>query len=101
LPPSVYGGVLSAVLLVQAPSSRPWRYVLGHAGSIEIEQRLVERGLQLPAPMMVPAGVEIPFAWVRVRGDRAYVSGHGALEPGGAPAGPFRKVPKEVSLEEG
>ena len=71
-----------------------------HAGGMDIEQRLAERGLQLPAPMMVPAGVEIPFAWVRVRGDRAYVSGHGALELGGTPAGPFGKVPSAVSFEE-
>jgi enamine deaminase RidA (YjgF/YER057c/UK114 family) len=50
--------------------------------------------------MLLPPGVEIPFAWVRVRGDRAYVSGHGALQPDGAPAGPFGKVPGPVSLDE-
>jgi enamine deaminase RidA (YjgF/YER057c/UK114 family) len=71
-----------------------------HAGTVETEQRLSERGLALPAPMILPPGVEIPFAWVRVRGDRAYVSGHGALDPDGAPAGPFGQVPDPVSLEQ-
>lgn len=43
--------------------------------------------------------MEIPFAWVRVQGTRAYVSGHGALAADGTPTGPFGKVPSEVSLE--
>ncbi len=37
---------------------------------------------------------------MRVRGNRAYVSGHGALDPSGSPAGPFGSVPDEVSLED-
>ncbi|MGI8909330.1 MAG: RidA family protein [Rubrobacteraceae bacterium] len=51
--------------------------------------------------MQLPPGVELPFAWVRVRGDRAYVSGHGALDPDGTLSGPFGKVGAEVSPEEG
>jgi enamine deaminase RidA (YjgF/YER057c/UK114 family) len=47
----------------------------------------------------LPPGVAIPFDWVRVRGNRALVSGHGPLAPDGTPAGPFGKVPSEVSLE--
>jgi enamine deaminase RidA (YjgF/YER057c/UK114 family) len=46
--------------------------------------------------MVLPPGVEIPFAWVRVRRARAYISGHGALQPDGLPAGPFGKVPVTV-----
>ena len=42
----------------------------------------------------------ITASWVRVRGNRAFVSGHGALTPDGSPGGPFGKVPTEVSLEE-
>jgi enamine deaminase RidA (YjgF/YER057c/UK114 family) len=71
-----------------------------HAGTVETERRLSECGLTLPAQIILPTGVETPFAWVRVRGDRAYVSGHGALEPDGTPAGPFGKVPDPVSLEQ-
>lgn len=36
-----------------------------------------------------------------MRGDRAYVSGHGALNPDGSLSGPFGKVGEEVSAEEG
>ncbi len=67
---------------------------------MDVERRLDELGLILPAPAALPAGVEIPFAWVRLRGNRAYVSGHGALAADGSPAGPFGKVPIEVTLEE-
>lgn len=66
----------------------------------QVEQRLDELGLQLPAEPKLPPGMTIPFQWVRVRGNRAYVSGHGALAPDGSPLGPFGKVPSEVSLEE-
>jgi enamine deaminase RidA (YjgF/YER057c/UK114 family) len=43
--------------------------------------------------------VEIPFAWVRVHGDRVLLSGHGALGPDGTPQGPFGKVPSEITVE--
>jgi enamine deaminase RidA (YjgF/YER057c/UK114 family) len=52
---------------------------------MRIEQRLAERGLVLPEPMAAPAGLVLPFPWVRVFGDRAYVSGHGPLQPDGTP----------------
>ena len=67
---------------------------------MRIEQRLDELGLVLPEAAKPPPGIRISFSWVRVRGDRAFVSGHGALAPDGSPAGPFGKVPSEVSLEE-
>jgi enamine deaminase RidA (YjgF/YER057c/UK114 family) len=67
---------------------------------VKVEQRLAELGLELPPPMLLPPGVETPFAWVRIRGDRAYVSGHGALQRDGSPAGPFGEVPGTVSLDD-
>jgi enamine deaminase RidA (YjgF/YER057c/UK114 family) len=67
---------------------------------MNVERRLDELGLNLPAAATMPPGVEIPFAWVRVRGNRAFVSGHGALAADGSPAGPFGKVPSEVTLDE-
>ena len=63
-----------------------------------VEQRLAQLGLTLPVEPALPPGVTIPFQWVRVRGTRAFVSGHGALDAGGAPAGPFGRVPSQVSL---
>lgn len=65
-----------------------------------VEQRLGELGLELPGAAKLPPGVTIPFQWVRVRGNRAYVSGHGALAADGSPQGPFGKVPSQVSLED-
>jgi enamine deaminase RidA (YjgF/YER057c/UK114 family) len=64
------------------------------------EQRVTELGLQLPSEPLLPKGVRIPFDWVRVVGDRCVLSGHGALGHDGAPAGPFGRVPSEVSLED-
>lgn len=65
-----------------------------------VEARLAARGLVLPPEPTLPAGVTIPFHWVRVRGRRAFISGHGALSPDGQPLGPFGAVPGEVSLEQ-
>jgi enamine deaminase RidA (YjgF/YER057c/UK114 family) len=45
-----------------------------------IEDRLAELGLSLPEPTAAPPGVELPFALVRVSGDRAYISGHGPAD---------------------
>jgi len=67
---------------------------------MDIESRLEALGLTLPAPAALPEGVEIPFDWVRVHQDRAFVAGHGPLDPDGSPAGPFGKVPTEVTLED-
>jgi enamine deaminase RidA (YjgF/YER057c/UK114 family) len=44
--------------------------------------------------------VRLPFASVRVRGSRAYISGHGPFNPDGSLAGPFGKVGAEVTLEQ-
>jgi enamine deaminase RidA (YjgF/YER057c/UK114 family) len=64
------------------------------------EQRIAELGLLLPPEPLLPAGIRVPFDWVRVIGERCVLSGHGALGPDGAPAGPFGSVPSEVSLED-
>ena len=65
---------------------------------MRVEQRLEELGLVLPKEAQPPPGVKIPFRWVRVHGSRAFVSGHGPLTGDGTPAGPFGKLPGEVSL---
>ena len=66
-----------------------------------IEEKLHERGLVLPAPLKLPAGVALPFPWVRVHGDRAYISGHGPQNADGSLAGPLGKVGREVTPEQG
>jgi enamine deaminase RidA (YjgF/YER057c/UK114 family) len=65
------------------------------------EAKLKELGLVLPGPATTPPGLVLPFSWVRVRGNRAYVSGHVPLNPDGSFAEPFGKVGVDVSEEEG
>ena len=66
-----------------------------------IEGKLHELGLVLPAPMKLPPGMVLPFPWVRVRGRRAFVSGHGPLEVDGSIAAPLGRVGADLSVEEG
>ncbi|HEV7234960.1 MAG TPA: RidA family protein, partial [Ktedonobacteraceae bacterium] len=54
----------------------------------------------LPEALKAPAGVKLPFANVRVRGNRAYIAGHGPLMPDGSLAKPLGKVGAEVSEQE-
>lgn len=68
---------------------------------MKVEAKLEELGLVLPEPTKTPPGLVLPFSWVRVRGDRAYISGHGPLDPDGSISGPFGKVGREVSEEQG
>lgn len=65
-----------------------------------IEAKLAEMGLVLPEPLKAPPGVVFPFEWVRVRGKRAYISGHIATNADGTLAGPLGKVGAEVSPEQ-
>jgi enamine deaminase RidA (YjgF/YER057c/UK114 family) len=65
-----------------------------------IEARMRALGLELPATASAPPGVRLPFAFVRVRGRRALVSGHGPQLPDGSLAPPFGKVGAEVTPEQ-
>ena len=67
---------------------------------MRIEDRLRELGLVLPEPFQSPTGRPYPFSWVRVRGNRAYVSGHLPLAPDGSLAEPRGKVGAEVTPEQ-
>lgn len=65
-----------------------------------IEEKLDAMGSVLPEPMKPPQGVAVPPTWIRVRGNIAYLSGQSARNADGSPAGPFGKVPTEVSIED-
>jgi len=67
---------------------------------MQIEAKLHELGLVLPEQLSVPS-MRLPFAQVRIRGKRAYISGHGPQNPDGSVALPLGKVGAEVSLDEG
>jgi hypothetical protein len=68
---------------------------------MKIDQRLAELGLELPAPTSIPEGMRLPFRWVRVVGKRITISGHGPSLPDGSIAGPFGKVGRELTPEQG
>ncbi len=65
-----------------------------------IKAKIDEMGLVLPAPLVLPEGMVLPFPEVNVRGDRAFISGAGPLNTDGTLAGPFGKVGAEVSLDD-
>jgi enamine deaminase RidA (YjgF/YER057c/UK114 family) len=67
---------------------------------MQIEAKLEALGLTLPELFSPPAGTKLPFSWVRVRGNRAYISGHAPQNPDGSLAQPLGKVGSEVSPEE-
>jgi enamine deaminase RidA (YjgF/YER057c/UK114 family) len=66
----------------------------------EIEARLQEMGLQLPAPIKLPPGVVLSFPWVHMRNDRAFVSGHAPLAPDGSLAQPMGRVGEHLTPEQ-
>jgi enamine deaminase RidA (YjgF/YER057c/UK114 family) len=66
-----------------------------------VEDRLRALGLALPAPTRAPPGAKLPFAWVRVVGNRGLISGHGPTSADGSLAPPFGKIGAEVTLEQG
>jgi hypothetical protein len=68
---------------------------------MEIEARLAALGLTLPAPLQPPPGVVLPFSFVRVRGHRAYIAGHGPQHADGSVAGPLGKVGEALTPEQG
>lgn len=67
----------------------------------QIESKLNALGLNLPERLKVPPNVKTPSTWVSLRGDKAYISGHGPQNPDGSVAEPFGKVGDGVSLEQG
>jgi enamine deaminase RidA (YjgF/YER057c/UK114 family) len=66
-----------------------------------IEARLAALGLVLPPALKPPAGVVLPFQFVRVAGHRASISGHGPQAPDGTVAKPLGKVGRDLMVEQG
>jgi len=67
----------------------------------QIEARLAKLGLTLPPAVKPPSGVALPFRFVRVIGTRALISGHSPQAADGSIAGPFGKVGRELTAEQG
>ena len=68
---------------------------------MHVEAKLQALGLVLPPPLPTPPGWRFTFPWVRTRGKRVYVSGHGPQAPDGSIAQPLGKVGADVTPEEG
>jgi enamine deaminase RidA (YjgF/YER057c/UK114 family) len=68
---------------------------------MEIERKLESLGLALPPALKPPPGMNLPFAFVRVRGNRAYIAGHGPQNPDGSLVATLGKVDADVTVEQG
>jgi len=66
-----------------------------------VEERLAALGLTLPPAPESPVGMRFPFAFVRVTGDRALISGHGPQAADGSWALPRGKVGRDLSVDDG
>jgi enamine deaminase RidA (YjgF/YER057c/UK114 family) len=72
----------------------------GEPGMPTPETRLEDLGLTLPQPTRLPEGLQIPFAFVNVRGDRALISGHPRSAMDGRIGGPFGVVGHDFTTEQ-
>lgn len=66
----------------------------------EVEQRLQELGLEIPAPLQIPPGMSVPLAFIKVMGTRVIVAGHGPQEQDGSIAQPLGRVGEDVTQEQ-
>lgn len=67
----------------------------------KVEERLSALGLVLPGPIKPPPGIALPFQFVRLVGNRAFISGHGPQNPDGSIAAPLGKLGRELTVEQG
>jgi len=67
----------------------------------KVEERLSALGLVLPEPVKPPPGVLLPFQFVRLLGNRAFISGHGPQNADGSIAVPLGKLGRELTVEQG
>jgi hypothetical protein len=67
---------------------------------MNVEARLAALGLSLPPPLIVPKNARLPFAFVRVCGNRAYVAGHGPQDADGHVTRTRGKVGRDVTIEQ-
>ncbi|MDO5506278.1 MAG: RidA family protein [Pseudoxanthomonas suwonensis] len=63
-----------------------------------ITDRIAALGLQLPPPLIIPDGADLPFAFAHRVGTRVLIAGHGPQGSDGTLVGPFGKVGTEVDI---
>ena len=67
----------------------------------QAEDALKRLNLQLPPPLASSIDMALPFSSIRVVDNLAYIAGHGPQGASGDIAGPFGKLGRDVSIEEG
>jgi len=65
------------------------------------DEKIQELNLILPEPIKLPLNVEMQFSWVRISGNRVFISGHIALNADGSVSVVTGKVGGEVTVEQG
>jgi enamine deaminase RidA (YjgF/YER057c/UK114 family) len=66
-----------------------------------VEEKLKALNLSLPEPIKSSPDMKMPPSWIRVRANRAFISGHGPQNPDGSIAGPLGKVGSDdVTIEQ-
>jgi len=65
------------------------------------DERIRDLNLISSEPIKLPPNVNINFSWVRVRGNRVFVSGHIALNADGSVYDVIGKVGAQVNIEQG
>jgi len=64
------------------------------------EEKLINLGLELPKPLVMPAGAALQFPWVKLVDKTLNISGHLAKKTDGTIAEPFGAVGMNVLIEE-
>ncbi len=64
------------------------------------EQNILALGLSLPAPIKVPPSLHLPFTFINVRGNRAFISGHPKQDQDGGIVGPYGQVGSDLTMPE-
>ena len=65
------------------------------------DEKIKELNLILPEPIKLPPNLEMQFSWVRVSGNRVFISGHVALKSDGSISEVTGKVGGAVTIEQG
>ena len=95
------GASLGSGLLVSASESKNFgERAVDVQPRQKIEAKLQALGLVLPQQFKVE-GMTLPYSPVRLRGNRAYISGHVPQNVDGTVAEPLGRVGAEVSVEQG
>ena len=65
------------------------------------DEKIQELNLILPEPIKLPPNIEMQFSWLRISGNRVFISGHIALNADGSVSEVTGKVGGEVTVEQG